>query len=137
MPMSVSKGYDPGYFLRSTAAGKENYYVSAAESGLEPAGRWEGRGLAALGLTAGSVVDPDTLRNLFTKRLHPVTGEVLGRAPHQFAKLDEAIAAQVDAAMAEEPEEMQTPERRRELTFMVRAEAGREHVNFSRAGARR
>ena len=71
MPMSVSKGYDPGYFLRSTAAGKENYYVSAAESGLEPAGRWEGRGLAALGLTAGSVVDPDTLRNLFTKRHSP------------------------------------------------------------------
>ena len=38
MPMSVSKGYDPGYFLRSTAAGKENYYVSAAESGLSRRG---------------------------------------------------------------------------------------------------
>ena len=91
-------------------------------------------GLAALGLTAGSVVDPDTLRNLFTKRLHPVTGEVLGRTPHEFAKLEEEIAAQVEAAMAEEPEEMQTPERRRELTFMIRAEAGREHVNFYDVG---
>ena len=29
---------------------------------------------------------------------------------------------------------MQTPERRRELTFMVRAEAGREHVNFYDVG---
>ena len=63
-----------------------------------------------------------------------MTGEVLGRPPHQFAKLDEEIAAQVDAAMAEEPEEKQTPERRRELTFMIRAEAGREHVNFYDVG---
>ena len=30
--------------------------------------------------------------------------------------------------MLEEPD--QSPERRRELTFMVRSEAGREHVNF-------
>ena len=29
---------------------------------------------------------------------------------------------------------MQSPERRRELTFMVRAEAGREHVNFYDVG---
>ena len=50
MPVSVSKGYDPGYFLRSAAAGKENYYTSATEAGMEPAGRWEGKGLAALGL---------------------------------------------------------------------------------------
>ena len=132
MPMSVSKGYGPGYFLRSAAAGKENYYVSASESGLEPAGRWEGRGLAALGLTAGSVVDPDTLRNLFTKRIHPVSGEVLGRKPHEFKSLEDEIKDQVDALMLEEPD--QSPERRRELTFMVRAEAGREHVNFYDVG---
>ena len=71
--MSVTKGYDPGYFLRSVAAGKENYYTAAAEAGMEPAGHWEGKGLEALGLEAGSVVDPDTLRNLFTKRIHPIS----------------------------------------------------------------
>ena len=67
---------------------------------MEPAGRWEGKGLEALGLDAGSVVDPDTLRNLFTKRIHPVSGEVLGRKPHEFKKLEEEIEAQVDALMA-------------------------------------
>ena len=132
MPVSVSKGYDPGYFLRSVAAGKENYYTSAAESGMEPAGRWEGKGLQALGLTAGSVVAPDTLRNLFTKRIHPVSGEVLGRKPHEFKNLEDEIKAQVAAIMAEEPD--QSPEREREVTFMVRAETGREHVNFYDVG---
>ena len=28
--MTVTKGYDPGYFLRSVAAGKENYYLKKA-----------------------------------------------------------------------------------------------------------
>jgi conjugative relaxase-like TrwC/TraI family protein len=134
VPVSVSKGYDPGYFLRSAAAGKENYYTGAAESGMEPAGRWEGRGLAALGLAAGSVVNPDTLRNLFTKRIHPLTGEVLGRKPHTFAKLDDEVADLVETLLLEEPPEMRTPERRRELTFMVRVEMGREHVNFYDVG---
>ena len=82
VPVSVSKGYDPGYFLKSAAAGKENYYTSAAESGMKQAGTWAGRGLAALGLIAGAIVDPDTLRDLFTRQIHPWTGEVLGRNPH-------------------------------------------------------
>ena len=55
------------------------------------------RAWQALGLTAGSVVDPDTLRNLFTKRIHPVSGEVLGRKPHEFKNLDDEIKAEVDA----------------------------------------
>jgi conjugative relaxase-like TrwC/TraI family protein len=134
VPVSVSKGYDPGYFLKSAAAGKENYYTSAAGSGMEPAGTWAGRGLAALGLIAGAIVDPDTLRNLFTKRIHPQTGEVLGRSPHTFKKLDDEIEDLVDALMLDEPAHMQTPERRRELTFMVRVDAGREHVNFYDVG---
>ena len=128
--MSVTKGYDPGYFLRSVAAGKENYYTAAVEAGMEPAGHWEGKGLEALGLQAGSVVDPDTLRNLFTRRLHPTSGEVLGRTPHGFKNLEKQIAAQVAELMAEEPPEMRTPEREREITFLVRSETGREHVNF-------
>ena len=134
MPVTVSKGYDPGYFLRTAAAGKENYYTKTAEAGMEPAGRWAGRGLEALGLEAGSVVDADTLRNLFTKRIHPASGEVLGRKPHEFKELEKEIEAKVKALMAEEPPEMQTPERERELTFMVRAESGREHVNFYDVG---
>ena len=130
--MSVSKGYDPGYFLRSVAAGKENYYTAAAEAGMEPAGHWEGNGLEALGLEAGSVVDPDTLRNLFTKRIHPTNpNRVLGPAElHGFKKLEKQIEAKVEALWAEEPPEMRTEERKRELTFMVRSECGREHVNF-------
>src|SRR5512142_510448 len=112
--------------------GKENYYLKAAQAGMEPAGRWMGKGLRALGLEAGSAVDPDTLRALFTDRRHPVSGEVLGRKPHKFRKLEEEIKAKVDEAMAEDPD--QSPERRREVTFMIRAEAGREHVNFYDVG---
>ena len=69
---------------------------------MEPAGHWEGNGLEALGLEAGSVVDPDTLRNLFTKRIHPADPDrVLGPAePHGFKKLEKQIEAKVDALMA-------------------------------------
>jgi len=132
VPITVSKGYDPGYFLKTVLQGKENYYLKAAQAGMEPAGRWMGRGLKALGLEAGSAVDPDTLRALFTERIHPVSGEVLGRKPHEFRELEKDIAAKVDALMAEEPD--QSPERRREVTFMVRSESGREHVNFYDVG---
>ena len=128
--MTVTKGYDPGYFLRSVAVGKENYYTAAVEAGMEPAGHWEGTGLTALGLEAGSVVDPDALRDLFTKRQHPVSHKELVREPHGFKKLEEQIKAKVTELMAEEPEEMRTPEREREITFMVRSDTGREHVNF-------
>ena len=130
--MTVTKGYDPGYFLRSVAAGKENYYTAAVEAGMEPAGHWEGKGLAALGLEAGSVVDPDTLRNLFTNRIHPADpNRVLGPVVlHGFKKLEAQIKAKVAELMDEEPAGLRTPERERELTFMVRSEAGREHVNF-------
>jgi conjugative relaxase-like TrwC/TraI family protein len=135
VPVDVSKGFDPGYFEKSVDAdGRVAYYTDAVAAGLEPAGRWTGRGLAALGLEEGSIVDTGIMRNLFTERIHPQTGEQLGRKPHTFAKLDEEIAAVVETLLLDEPEEMRTPERKRELTFMVRAEIGREHVNFYDVG---
>ena len=132
MPVTVSKGYDPGYFLKTIMQGKENYYLKAAEAGMEPAGRWMGRGLKALGLEAGSAVDGDTLRALLTERIRPGTkDEVLGKKPPEYGKIKDQIKAKVDAIMAEDPD--QSAERRREVTFMVRSET-REHVNFYDVG---
>lgn len=139
---SISKGYDPGYYLRVTAAGKENYYTSAVAAGLEPAGRWAGRGLEALGLEPGSVVDPDTLRHLFTKRWKPGTkgakAVVLGRAPYKYdqVKLDEKIEATTAELVAVEAKALGidparvTARRRRELQFVAKAKCSRDHVNF-------
>ena len=78
---------------------------------------------------SGSAVDPGTLADLFSKRLHPAARDadgnrvVLGRKPHEFKKgdtLKDEIAARVEELYAAEPPEMQTPERKRDLTFMVR-----------------
>jgi conjugative relaxase-like TrwC/TraI family protein len=46
----------------------------------EAPGRWQGRGLAALGLADGARVEERELEVLFGRALHPVTGEPLGRA---------------------------------------------------------
>lgn len=139
---SISKGYDPGYYLRVTAAGKENYYTSAVAAGLEPTGRWAGHGLAALGLEPGSVVDPDTLRNLFTKRWKPGTSGrkavVLGRGAYKYdqAKLEQKIEAKTAELVAVEAKALGidparvTAKRRRELRFVAKAKCSRDHVNF-------
>jgi conjugative relaxase-like TrwC/TraI family protein len=135
---SISKGYDPWYFIRVTSAGKENYYSSAIAAGLEPAGRWAGAGAESLGLAPGSVVDPDTLRRLFTERISP-EGELLGRKPHSFdkAKLEQKVEERLAKLLADEVEvlglvspDQLTARRQRDLRFLARAECSRDHVNF-------
>jgi conjugative relaxase-like TrwC/TraI family protein len=58
------------------ACAATEYYLGAGEA----PGRWHGRGLEALGLEPGAIVDEVQLEALFAPALNPVTGERLGRA---------------------------------------------------------
>lgn len=106
------------------------YLVGAVGRG-EPHGRWLGEGLAALGLTAGSVASEDRVRQVFGRLEDPTTGERLGRAPMKFRTPTERLAA----ALAAEPGA--TPERRaelaREITSTQRKAVGYYDLTFSPA----
>jgi hypothetical protein len=64
------------YYQNQVARGACEYYLDATEA----PGRWHGRGLRELGLTAGSEVAERQLEAVFGRALHPVTGRPLGRA---------------------------------------------------------
>jgi conjugative relaxase-like TrwC/TraI family protein len=64
------------YYQNEVARGACDYYLGAGEA----PGRWQGRGLAALGLTPGRLVEERELEALFGRALHPGTGQPLGRA---------------------------------------------------------
>lgn len=74
----ITAGQMYRYYLRQTVVGdgrrpaRTPLAKAQKEAGV-PAGRWMGRGLAALGLAAGDVVTEAQLRNLFGER---------GRHPH-------------------------------------------------------
>ena len=98
--LSMSTGYDPGYLTR-TAAGAENYYLSAAAGGGEPAGRWTGRGCATLGLSGD--VNPDQMSAVYAHLLDPRDPEqlaTLGKAPRAYKSVDDILAEK----LASEPE---------------------------------
>jgi len=65
------------YYAAEVAAGGEDYFAGHGDG----AGRWEGRGAAALGL--GGPVAPEALARLFGEGRHPGSGEDLG---HRFPK---------------------------------------------------
>ena len=64
------------YYTAGVACRASDYYLGVGEA----PGRWHGRGLAQLGLSAGSVVTERELEALFARGLHPGTGDRLGRA---------------------------------------------------------
>jgi conjugative relaxase-like TrwC/TraI family protein len=64
------------YYQNQVARGACEYYLDAGEA----PGRWHGRGLSELGLTAGSEVAERQLEAVFGRALHPSTGRPLGRA---------------------------------------------------------
>jgi hypothetical protein len=94
--VTVAKGYDLGYVWK-TQAEKEGaeqtvggYYINAAQAG-EPPGRWWGPGAAALGFTAGQVVERAPYESVY-QQLDPVTGERLGRARGNYATYADHLA---------------------------------------------
>ena len=66
--ISVSAGGDFRYYVDAAETPQENYYTQAVSDG-EPAGRWFGRGAAALGLSG--TVTADAMEALYAHRLDP------------------------------------------------------------------
>jgi conjugative relaxase-like TrwC/TraI family protein len=88
------------------------YYLSPAEKGGEPPGRWRGAGLAELGFRDGQLIDRPVFESLYGEFADPrdPSGETrLGRAAQRFRSADEIHAA----LLALEPEA--TAERQAEL----------------------
>ena len=63
------------YYTDGVACQASEYYAGVGEA----PGRWHGRGLGLLGLSAGSVVGERELEALFARGLHPASGTRLGR----------------------------------------------------------
>src|SRR5215472_4135257 len=124
--LKVNPGFDAAYpwrqigtGARPAAASPLEYYLAPADKGGEPAGRWAGRGLPALGFSAGQVIDRGVFEPLYGKHLDPrdPTGKTrLGRAAQQFTP-EEAIFRELAAA-----EPHASPARLAELRTLAKAQ---------------
>jgi len=128
--ITISPGHDASYPWRqigtSAEAGRNGharaevaYYLSPAEKGGEPPGRWRGAGLAELGFADGQLIDRDVFERLYGKFLDPrnPSGESrLGRSPQRFRSAEEIHAT----LLALEPEA--TAERRAELMIEAKTQ---------------
>jgi len=128
---SVSAGHDPRYYIQQALKRLERresakYYSAAAKAqgGMEPEGRWGGRGSAALGLEPTSVVDATTFIELYESFTDPRDGSRFGRKPMNFTK---SAMARAEKWIALEPDA--TEERKGELRAAARAE-GKHAVTF-------
>ena len=126
--ITISPGHDASYPWRQIGTSAETehdgrartgYYLSPAEKGGEPPGRWQGGGVAALGFGEGQVIERETFERLYGKFLDPrdPSGETrLGRAPQHFRSAEEIFAE----LAALEPEA--TAERRAELLIEAKSQ---------------
>jgi hypothetical protein len=124
----ISSGHDASYPWRQIGTAGEpgqparqptGYYLSPAERGGEPPGRWRGGGLAELGFRDGQVIDGAVFEGLYGQFLDPrdPAGQArLGREPQQFRSAEEIYAT----LAALEPEA--TAERRAELLTEARSQ---------------
>jgi hypothetical protein len=127
---TISPGHDASYPWRqigtSADAGRPGqaradvtYYLSPADKGGEPPGRWRGAGLAGLGFTDGQLIDRGVFERLYGQFLDPrdPAGESrLGRSPQRFRPAQEIHAA----LLALEPGA--TAERRAELMIEAKTQ---------------
>ena len=91
--ITISPGHNASYPWRQigtstapdkTAQASAGYYLSPAEKGGEPPGRWQGGGVADLGFREGQVIEREVFERLYGKFLDPrdPSGQTrLGRAP--------------------------------------------------------
>ena len=126
--ITVSPGYDASYPWRQIGTSAEpaqagqsatGYYLSPAEKGGEPPGRWRGGGLPDLGFRDGQVIEREVFERLYGKFLDPrdPSGQMrLGRAPQQFRSAEEIYTVLV----ALEPEA--TAERRAQLMIEAKSQ---------------
>ncbi len=124
--LKINPGFDASYPWRQIGTGTQpaaasplEYYLAPADKGGEPAGRWAGRGLAALGFTTGQVIDRGVFEPLYGQHLDPrdPTGKTrLGRAAQQFTP-EEVIFKELAAA-----EPHASPARLAELRTLAKAQ---------------
>ncbi|MEW1552285.1 MobF family relaxase, partial [Streptomyces tsukubensis] len=94
----VTVGQRYRYYMRQVLAGhgsrpaRGSLREAQAEAGV-PAGRWTGRGLAALGLAEGEEVTEDQLRHLFGEGRHPDADGIEARELAAGRSLEEAERA--------------------------------------------
>ena len=118
--VTIAPGYDAAYPWKTIGAAEAGgssagYYMSPAEGGGEPPGRWWGKGAEALGLEPGSLVERQAYDQVVDQRLDPRDGVTkLGRSPQKAITRADAV---YERLLAAEPEATQG--RRRAL----RAEA--------------
>ena len=127
--LSTANGYDVGYLTGTVATGRENYYLSAAEHGGEPPGRWSGRGAADLGLRGE--VNAEQMRALYHEHVAPDGTRLGGRPRSEDAKAarEDRIAVKVAEAVAAEGPYV-TPERMSEITNEIRSRHGSQVAFF-------
>jgi len=105
--VTIAPGYDAAYPWQAIGAaegGKSStgYYMSPAEGGGEPPGRWWGNGAAALGLEPGSLVERQAYDLLVDQRVDPRDGiSKLGRSPQKGVERADAV---YENLLAAEPE---------------------------------
>jgi len=126
--ITISPGHDASYPWRQIGASTEadqpgragaDYYLSPAEKGGEPPGRWRGTGLADLGFRDGEVIDREVFERLYGKFADPrdPSGETrLGRSPQRFRPAEEIYSE----LLALEPEA--TAERRAQLLIEAKSQ---------------
>jgi hypothetical protein len=128
--VSIQPGYDPSYPWKQIGTAMAGamppglgYYLTPAEKGGEPPGVWGGRGLAVLGLEAGTVVEREVFEKLFGQEhldpRDPAGTTRLGRKSQQFASADDIYAG----LAAAEPHA--SPARLAELRSLARAQTRR------------
>jgi conjugative relaxase-like TrwC/TraI family protein len=126
--ITISPGHDASYPWRQIGTSAQarqasqpstGYYLSPAEKGGEPVGRWHGRGLADLGFHDGQVIDREVFERLYGQFLDPrdQTGQArVGGAPRRFRSAEEIYAV----LCALEPEA--TGERRAQLMIEAKSQ---------------
>src|ERR1022692_1246919 len=126
--ITISPGHDASYPWRQIGTSAEpgkpaqvgaEYYISSAEKGGEPSGRWQGGGVADLGFREGQVIERAVFERLYGKFLDPrdPSGQArLGRAPQRFRSAEEIFTVLV----ALEPEA--TAERRTPLMIEAKSQ---------------
>ena len=118
--LRIAKGFSTDYLTNEVAKGRENYYTSATDGGLEPDGHWYGAGATALGLTG--TVDAEVLEDLYSRLQDPRGGQLpMTRPNHRTAEEWHA------ALLAEHPGA--GPELRQELWSQAQAKT-RQAVSF-------
>lgn len=131
---NLAKGFDTEYAWRQVGGaepGKDaaSYYMSAAEGGGEPPGRWYGPGAEVLGFEAGQRVERQPYDDLYKYRRDPRDSATpLGRGHGKAAAADQRAESIYQELFKAEPHA--TADRQRELRNLAARQARQSPLYF-------